>query len=354
MRLARFECGSDLRLRLRRALRGSRASRGRRRSRDSARGARDAPAAQLRSLVDFDWRRAFEICGAGTRGPCIHEEWGLCAGRHGGRRTGDGEMHGCGDLRDQPRRPGGALLSRLDAYFALPLVPRALSRLLESGARYSPEGRSVFSNPVAPAALAAGQAGLGSVPLALGHGQRPALPHRGGSGKHRRARATRHARARDGRVTGGLDLCFRDHAGLDRGVALLCGAWCRRGRTTIRRPRLALRCRRRHPIGRMRSRWSQIRVRSPSSGIDWSGKEPHCVIRAPRDPGRIAPVRTELLPAVPTRCPTVRNGRHIDRPRRPSLRHPGHEERCRRRLRVLCPQNRPRRRPPRRCAAAPT
>ena len=212
----------------------------------------------------------------------------------------------------------------------------------------------VGSNPVAPAALAAGQAGLGSVPLALGHGQRPALPHRGGSGNHRRARATRHARARDGRVTGGLDLCFRDHAGLDRGVALLCGAWCRRGRTTIRRPRLALRCRRRHPIGRMRSRWSQIRVRSPSSGIDWSGKEPHCVIRAPRDPGRIAPVRTELLPAVPPRCPTVRNGRHIDQPHRLSLRHPGHEERCRRRLRVPCPQNRPRRRPPRRCAAAPT
>ena len=60
------------------------------------------PSAQLRSLVDFDWRRAFEICGAGARGPCIHEEWGVCAGRHGGWRTSDGEMHGCGELRDAP------------------------------------------------------------------------------------------------------------------------------------------------------------------------------------------------------------------------------------------------------------
>ncbi len=43
---------------------------------------------------------AFEICGAGTRGPWIHQEWGVCAGRHGDVRTGDGEMHGCGELRD--------------------------------------------------------------------------------------------------------------------------------------------------------------------------------------------------------------------------------------------------------------
>jgi len=92
------------------------------------------------------------------------------------------------------------------------------------------------------------------------------LPHRGGSGNHRRARATRHARARDGRVTGGPGPLFSRPRGLDRGVALLCGAWGRRGRATMRPPRLALRCGRRHPIGRMRSRRPQIRVRSLSSG----------------------------------------------------------------------------------------
>jgi hypothetical protein len=67
-------------------------------------------AAQLRSFVDFDWRRAFEICGAGTRGPCIHEEWGVCAGRRGGGRTGDGEMHGCGESQGATARNVPVLL----------------------------------------------------------------------------------------------------------------------------------------------------------------------------------------------------------------------------------------------------
>ena len=50
--------------------------------------------------------------------------------------------------------------------------------------------------------------------------------------------------------------------------------------------------------------------------------------RAPCDPRRIAPLRADLLPAVPPRGPTVRNRRHIDQPHRFSLRHAssGHEE----------------------------
>ena len=56
--------------------------------------------AQLRSLVDFDSRRAFENCGAGIPVPCIHQDWGVCASRHGDGRTSDGEMHGCGEMRD--------------------------------------------------------------------------------------------------------------------------------------------------------------------------------------------------------------------------------------------------------------
>jgi len=44
--------------------------------------------------------------------------------------------------------------------------------------------------------------------------------------------------------------------------------------------------------------------------------------RAPCDPGRIAPVRADLLPALPPRRPTVGNRRHIDESHRLSLRHP--------------------------------
>ena len=54
-------------------------------------------------------------------------------------------MRTFGDEQGARRRPGGGLLSRLDAYFALPLVPRALSRLLESEARVSPEGLSALA-----------------------------------------------------------------------------------------------------------------------------------------------------------------------------------------------------------------
>ena len=55
----------------------------------------------------------------------------------------------------------------------------------------------------------------------------------------------------------------------------------------------------------------------PDHPLERSGRD-----RAPRDPGRIAPMRTELLPPVPPRRPTVRNRRHIDQPHRLSLRHP--------------------------------
>ena len=68
--------------------------------------------------------------------------------------------------------------------------------------------------------------------------------------------------------------------GLDRGVALLCGAWCRRGRTAMRpAPACSPLRRRRHPIGRMRRGWPQMSVRLLSSGIDRSGKEQDCLIR---------------------------------------------------------------------------
>ena len=43
---------------------------------------------------------------------------------------------------------------------------------------------------------------------------------------------------------------------------------------------------------------------------------------ATRDQGRLAPVRAELLPALPAGCATGRGGRHLDRPHRLSLRRP--------------------------------
>ena len=47
------------------------------------------------------------------------------------------------------------------------------------------------------------------------------------------------------------------------------------------------------------------------------GRRPH---PAPRDQGRLAPVRTELLPALPARGPPGRGRRHLDRPHRVPLR----------------------------------
>ena len=43
---------------------------------------------------------------------------------------------------------------------------------------------------------------------------------------------------------------------------------------------------------------------------------------APRDQGRLAPLRAELLPALPARRPAGRGGRHLDRPHRLSVRRP--------------------------------
>ena len=65
--------------------------------------AADTRALQVRQGVSQSPSRATpasEICGARIRGPCIHFERGVCAGRHGDGRIVGGGMHGCGEERD--------------------------------------------------------------------------------------------------------------------------------------------------------------------------------------------------------------------------------------------------------------